>query len=465
MMWCRHGWSTFLATACVALLLPAGAAADPPWKISSEDGASVLTLGFLAQPQIETVTTADGEDTSKNLFVRRLRLIFGGRVTDKLTFFIETDSPNLGKHTAAGGKADVSVFLQDVILTYAFRETFQVDAGLVLVPLSHNTGQSAASLLAVDFGPYSFLASDPTASRVGRDYGVQARGYVRGKHLEYRAAVFRGYPDASATAPLRYAGRVVWYPFEADTGFFYAGTTLGARRILAIGAGVDHQNDYTARAVDVYLDQPLRDGDGLTLQLDYIRYDGGTTFTQLPAQHTWLIEAGYYNRRTRLGPFVRASGPVAQPGFSTGTQGARRPCILGLGAPVQPEGRRRPNQSGGLSRTLAGGRARASLLVLRGWVASRPPDLNYVFVIREMKPDPSTPSGPRGANVLRSCPTGTWRRTGGARDRQEELGFDRARLVHRPGRAAGGRLRRNWRAGDVVSIGRGPRLNRGDLPA
>ncbi|MBE3088279.1 MAG: hypothetical protein IMZ71_04100, partial [Chloroflexi bacterium] len=190
-------------------------AADPPWKISSADGVSFLTLGFLAQPQLETVTTPDGRSTSKNMFLRRIRLIAGGRATAKLSFFIETDSPNLGKDTAGGRKVEEYVFLQDVILTYAFSEKVQVDAGMLLFPLSHNTGQSAATLLATDYGPYSFVASEPTGSRIGRDYGIQARGYVLGKHLEYRVGAFQGYADPAATAPFRYAGRVVWYPFEA----------------------------------------------------------------------------------------------------------------------------------------------------------------------------------------------------------------------------------------------------------
>jgi len=291
------------------LVVPAAAlAADPPFKISSADGTSFLTLGFLAQPQLETVTTPDGEATAKNLFLRRIRLVFGGRATSKLTFFIETDSPNLGKDTAAGQKVGDAIFLQDVILTYAFGDRLQVDAGLVLVPLSHNTGQSAASLVAVDFGPYSFLASDPTGSRVGRDYGVQARGYVLGKHVEYRVGTFQGHADPAGTAPFRFAGRVVWYPFETDTGFFYSGTTLGTRRILAIGAGIDHQQDYTAWAADLSLDQPIAGGDGLTFQIDYLHYDGGATFAQLPAQGTWLVEAGYYRRQWQVGPFAQVSG-------------------------------------------------------------------------------------------------------------------------------------------------------------
>jgi hypothetical protein len=315
----RFRLGTAACLACVGILFTPGAglAADPPFKISSADGKSSLTFGFLVQPQLEVQTTADGADTSQSLFLRRVRLIFGGQATEKLTFFIDTDSTNLGKDSPSGQKIAENVFLQDVILTYAFRGEFQVDAGMLLFPLSHNTGQSAATLLAIDYGPYSFLASEPTGSRIGRDYGIQARGYVLSKHVEYRLGAFQGYADPKATAPFRYAARVVWYPFEAETGFFYSGTNLGTRRILAIGAGLDRQDRYAAVAVDAYYDQPLPAGNAFTLQADSIRYNGRRTFLQVPEQNTWLVEAGYYHKRTRLGPWTQLAGrdfPAGDPG-------------------------------------------------------------------------------------------------------------------------------------------------------
>jgi len=299
-------------TSCFALLavllLPSIAeGADPPWRIVSSDGKSSIQFGFLAQPQAEWLTTADGTDTSQNLFLRRLRLIVGGKVNEKISFFIETDSPNLGKGTATSRKVEESVYLQDVILTYTFRDEIQLDGGMLLVPMSHNSTQGATTLLAIDYGAYSFLASDPTTSRCGRDYGVQARGYVLGKHLEYRLGVFQGFRDVTATTPFRYSGRAVWYPFEAETGFFYSGTNLGSKRILAVGTGFDHQADYTAAAFDVYWDWKIRGDDGLTAQLDYLHYDGGRTFQQLPDQGTWLAEAGYYHSGLKIGPFAQVT--------------------------------------------------------------------------------------------------------------------------------------------------------------
>jgi hypothetical protein len=299
---CRQG---FFWPAFMLVLTTVAHAQAPPWKFSAADGSHSITFGFLAQPQFESLTNPSGTAASKNLFMRRLRFIAGGKVTPKLSFFVESCAGNLGKK-AADGTRTADFYLQDAYATYAFRPEFQVDGGMIIVPVSHNSAQSATSLLPVDYGPYSFAASDPTHSKVGRDYGLQFRGYVH-RHFEYRVGAFRGHRDPDSTFPFRYMARFVWYPFNADTGFFYTGTTVAQRRIVGIGASFDRQGHYSANAVDLFVDQPLANGDAVTFQTDFIRYDGGTTFPSLPRQNAWLIESSYYFHAAKLGPFVQAA--------------------------------------------------------------------------------------------------------------------------------------------------------------
>lgn len=278
-------------------------ASEPPWKFTLDEGKTSVSFGFLAQPQFESLENASGTDSLENIHLRRFRFIAGGKIHSKLSFFIESDAPNLGKK-GTDGKRNAEIFLQDAYVNYAFRPEFQLDGGMIIIPVSHNSAQSAATLLPVDYGPYSFLASDPTRSKVGRDYGLQARGYIR-KHFEYRVGVFRGNRNHGGDFPYRYTARIVWYPLEADTGFFYTGTTHGQKKILALGASFDRQGDYSSNAVDAFLDHPLPNGDAVTLQADFIRYDGGTSFKSLPPQNAWLLEGSYYIRKARLGPFIQ----------------------------------------------------------------------------------------------------------------------------------------------------------------
>jgi hypothetical protein len=328
----RFGVLLFIVLALPVLaLVSTVATAQMQW--TSQDGKSTMKFGILVQPQAEWLETGDTNHYQQNLYLRRMRLIFGGNINENWSFFVDTDSPKLGYAKTDGTKTS-DFYIQDAIVTYSFGDPFKVDMGMILVPMSHNTTQSAASLLTVDYGPYSFLSSDETASKVGRDYGMQLRGYLFSKHFEYRAGVFQGYrgkevkdtegvvTQYQGVQPFRYTLRAVWYPFEADTGFFYTGTTLGTKHILAVGASYDAQRDYKTVDFDVFYDHPFKNGDGLTLQADWMKYDGGDFFPVpvYPAAEgeTWscgtlclakrdalLFEAGYYFKSVKFGPFAQ----------------------------------------------------------------------------------------------------------------------------------------------------------------
>jgi hypothetical protein len=300
-----------MLAACAAGLLVAACPTPvtAQWQIDSKDGKTNIKVGFLAQPQLETIDTPNGSGTSTNLFLRRFRILFGGKLSDKWMFFFETDSPNLGKANAAGVKDAGSVFMQDAFVTYTRSGSFLVDVGLMLPALGRNHTQSAATLLPVDYGPYSCLESGPVGERVARDYGVQVRGYPGKQRFEYRLGVFQGVRGVDARNTLRVVGRGVWYPVGAETGFFYAGTFQGSKRVVAIGASVDRQKDYGVYGVDAFLEQPIHKGQqGVTLQGNWMRYDGAKLLTTLPKQDVYLVEAGVHLGKGKFSPFLQLAG-------------------------------------------------------------------------------------------------------------------------------------------------------------
>lgn len=309
----RASCRAFLAASLVAFVLgatPRPAAAQ--WLIESKDQKTSLKFGFLIQPQLELLETADQEAVSTNLFIRRLRLIVGGTLDEHWSFFFETDSPNLGKANpnpgvgSPGAKDQGDVYVQDAYITYSQGMAFKVDAGMIMLPHSRNGTQSAATLLAVDYGPYTFSDSGPGGERVGRDYGVQLRGYPAGQKLEYRLAVSQGVRGEEARNPLRITGRVVYYPFGAETGFFYGGTFQGTKRQAGFGGGFDAQDDARIYSADAFFETPLFDGrQGMTLQFNWMRDDGGAFLPALPKQDAFLVEAGYHVWNHRLTPFVQ----------------------------------------------------------------------------------------------------------------------------------------------------------------
>jgi hypothetical protein len=296
------------ALALAALLIGAWpAVSSAQWVIESKDQKTNLKIGFLLQPQFESLETADESATSKNIFLRRFRILFGGKIADKWTYFFETDSPNVGKGTGTSGTKDAgTIYMQDAFVTYNHNDAFKVDVGMLLLAQSHNHIQSAASLLPVDYGAYTFVESTPTAERVGRDYGVQFRGLPFKQHFEYRLGVFSGVRGTDSANELRVAGRGTWFPFAAEAGYFYTGTFLGQKRMVAIGGSFDKQKSYGMYGFDAFYEQPINKGQqGFTVQFDYNRVDGGTFLTALPKQDNMMVEAAFHFGKGKFSPFVQ----------------------------------------------------------------------------------------------------------------------------------------------------------------
>src|SRR5262245_34001160 len=208
----------------------------------------------------------------------------GFTMGNELSVFTETDSPNLGKASTNGTKDSGDIFIQDFAATWTYAKGFHLDGGLLLIEQSYNHNQSATSLLALDYGAFTFVESGPTGSRTGRDYGVRARGYLARDHLEYRAGVYQGVRGDNASNEFRYAGRLMFQLFEPQVGLFYRGTSLGQHRALALGASVDKQEEYESYGADVFFEQPFGDENGLVLQGDVVDVDGDTFLTTLPEQ-------------------------------------------------------------------------------------------------------------------------------------------------------------------------------------
>ena len=169
-----------------ALLFSLSRPATAQLQFSSADGKQSFKIGVLGQLQLEEIDNTDNKTKADNIFLRRIRLLGNFTFSKQLTVFFDTDAPNLGKGNPDGSKNNADMFIQDFIVTYAFSKQFQLDGGMLLMAQTYNHNQSAASLLAIDYGPYTFIESVPTTSRTGRDYGVQARGYLADDHLEPR---------------------------------------------------------------------------------------------------------------------------------------------------------------------------------------------------------------------------------------------------------------------------------------
>ncbi len=293
-------WGLLLVTGLAVVAAPASAQLQ--W--TSKDEKMNFKIGLLGQMQGEMVDVAGTDDTASNLFLRRLRLIMGFTLGEKLSVFVETDSPNLGKANNLGVKDTGDVFIQDFVATYKFSPKFMLDGGMLLLEQSYNHNQSAATLLATDYGAYTFVGNGPMGERIGRDYGLRARGYLLDSHLEYRGGIYQGLRGTNAANDLRFSGRVMYSFFTPQVGLFYRGTSLGKTKTLSIGGSYDTQEEYESVGLDFFWDQPIGES-AFVFQADYNAVDGDTFVTALPKQANMLFETGFYFSSIRLQPFVQ----------------------------------------------------------------------------------------------------------------------------------------------------------------
>ncbi len=288
--------------AAAGVLLMAAAPALAQLQITSPDGNAKIKFGLLLQGWGDWTQDAASGGYAENLFLRRARFLMGGQIAPDVTFFLETDNPNLGKAPKSLGSGFI---IQDAFMEWKPADEFSLDAGLILIPLCRNCLQSATTLVSMDYGSFSFLNSAPTQSSVGRDTGFQAKGYLLDQKLEYRFGVFQGIREAGSRNSFRTAGRLQYEFLEPEVGPFYTGTYLGKKKVLAVGVGYDSQQDYKATSGDVFFDHPVGEDGSVTARFDYIRWDGGTTLATLPKQNDSFAEVGYYFKPVKLMPFLR----------------------------------------------------------------------------------------------------------------------------------------------------------------
>ncbi len=213
---------------------------------------------------------------------KRMRVMFNGQVAENLTFFVETDIYN-------DSLERYSLFLQDAYFNYKVADELQIAFGMILLPFMHHNRQSAVSLLGVN---YNTAAVNIAESTVWRDYGVEFRGLLANKMIDYRIGVFDGIErkvdkavgssdDINPKGLPRVTGRVQVNFMDAEDGFFYSGNYLGKKKIVSLGGGIDYMRDareisgsvkdYLGWTVDLTVDYPINPTMVLAFQAAYVQ--------------------------------------------------------------------------------------------------------------------------------------------------------------------------------------------------
>jgi hypothetical protein len=263
-----------------------------------------LKLGVQGQFWGDWLQNPETGGYAQNLYLRRGRLMFGGDISDDISFFFQTDDPNLGKTPKT---LNTGFVIQDAFLEWKVNNAFRVDGGLMLVPFARQALQATTSFYQIDISNISTVNNSSTASSALRDMGFQARGFLLDDHLLYRMGMFDGERDSNARNSLRTAGYVQYDFFSTETGYSFVGTALGLKKILAVDGGFDKQGRYRSWSGNVASDTPVRHGDEVGVNFQYIHYDGENMFLTIPDQNDLLLELAYYIHRVKFQPFAAVS--------------------------------------------------------------------------------------------------------------------------------------------------------------
>ena len=127
-------------------------------------------------------------------------------------------------------------------------DDLMVQVGRMYIPFTRNYGTtSTKSLLTadLDWGQGGLRSSIFYPSTIGRDDAITLWGNILEDKLQYRFMVGDG-EENDAKNPddtVRFAGRLSYNVFDPETNWFNAGTYLGSKHILALGMGVDFEQD------------------------------------------------------------------------------------------------------------------------------------------------------------------------------------------------------------------------------
>jgi Phosphate-selective porin O and P len=296
----------------VLCLLVAGTANAAKISFSEKGWVDIGTL-IQAQYKITQNGAGDGHDVSNDFLLRRARLMLSGQFNDNIGFIISTDvsygntltgQPTPSTFAANATAWNNTIYLLDALATYKVGKEFMLDAGLMLLPFSHNSLTSGSKYATVNNFPSYFAGG---SNRATRDVGVEIRGLLLDDRIYYRLGVFNGVqtsPPGTAAAALinpgdapRFAGMVRFNIAGKEDGYAFCQVCFATGPIISIGVSSDFQANATrptaptgtttpatalglqkfwAISADAFADIPFSSNVELSLEALFSKVDNGT---------------------------------------------------------------------------------------------------------------------------------------------------------------------------------------------
>jgi hypothetical protein len=340
--------TTLLLALLTVLLLTSPTATWARIKIQIDKDLD-LELGFRLQTQFLTSTNAladEQEDHEERFLLRRARIRLGGRVTKWITFFMQVGSDS--EEDGSVGDAQV----MDGFIHLHLLGAAQIIMGEHMAPAGRQHLTSSAAMMAIDrpgitnynltwglnggavFNTVAFDDGNLDLTGDGnlqRDIGATLFGsvsYNENVHLKYYVGGYTGIQFMNNSEDKeRITGRVQFNFLDPEPGYYNLSTYLGAKKTIAIGGSIDHQQriaqdtitgdnvNYLWYSLDAFTDFPVGPG-SVNFEAGFNKLDlenstslrDSTADPPKNAKETagsgFYVQTGYYLKDLRFQPWA-----------------------------------------------------------------------------------------------------------------------------------------------------------------
>ena len=317
----------------------------------SDDGSRYVRFIFSNQVWLESSNLADpAVRKDANVSIRRSRFIAYSQVSPRVLVLTHwgVNNFNASGMTKTGNDGDApQLFLHDAWTEFKVADQLYLGGGLhYWRGLTRLSSQGTLNMMTLDQPrPFVHWHSLGYTDQYVRHLGLYAKGQIG--DFEYRLSWNQSGKNGFESGALGDEPRVVYnginipdragqptghHLFEGYVSYnlwdrenntlpFRAGSYLGTRRVLNVGAGFFLQPDGAydgARsahldvkhfAVDAFLDMPVGKSGSVTAYASYIHYDYGPNWVGRWAGtgHNRYIQAGYFFKKLKFMPYLALS--------------------------------------------------------------------------------------------------------------------------------------------------------------
>ena len=294
-------------------------------KVKISDDTDITTRIRL-QPRFDLGDMATGEDkksyeSETDIYIRRIRLEFGGQLVQDLKYSLIFEADKNGKFASSSGSPTNEVKIQYANIDYKFDELFNLRFGKAKLPYSRVSLTSSSKQLTVDRP-----ASTEAAKKLFDDYyqshlvlhgkaseGIFTYNLALGDGWEPNSTIHSGTPATTVhkSGPLYIARVEISPPGWIEKS--QSDAHLGNGKHLTIGADYAAQQGIEYKGNNYEEDRTLTGFDisghwnAITGQLEYNTWKEEYTDPSKSDKEPngWYVQAGYFVQGPNIEPVVR----------------------------------------------------------------------------------------------------------------------------------------------------------------